>query len=322
MADQVIDDDVFVYTGGRAPQHVVNVIIDKSVKVIDDEAFFNNRNLRSVEFHAGVERIGRNSFCWCISLRRLKLLGVRVIHAGAFYNCSSLEDAEFGDELEKVGPEAFAHCNSLQSITMPSVRTIGEGAFSNCAVLTDAEFGDELAEFRVGAFDGCNKLRRIAIPLKDDIFIFSEYVRTFNPNQFECCPVLTTVDLVGGGIHKTVASLHLENWRNEMNEEIQLINRVLPATRHNKAYKIIQWIRSVIRKIEHYKAEHNLLLKEATTLLELALWKANISWTDGAIDKAEVRITRGKVKRTRREKQITCGASIVIKNVLPFLQLK
>ena len=33
MADHVAaGDDIFVYTGGQAPQHVVNAIIDESVK--------------------------------------------------------------------------------------------------------------------------------------------------------------------------------------------------------------------------------------------------------------------------------------------------
>jgi hypothetical protein len=36
------------------------------------------------------------------------------------------------------------------------------------------------------------------------------------------------------------------------------------------------WMRSVIDRMEHYKAEHNILVNEAATLLELALWKAKL----------------------------------------------
>jgi len=109
-----------------------------------------------------------------------------------------------------------------------------------------------------------------------------------------------------------------------MREESNRINRVLPGIYwEGKAGIIRQWIQSVIRKIEHYKAEHKKVLKEAATLLELALWKANIDWAEGAVkEETVVTITRGKAKRARREKQIISGASIVIKNVLPFLQLK
>ena len=53
MADHAAGDDIFVYTGGRAPQHVVNAIIDESVEEIDDGAFRNNPNLKSVVCHDG-----------------------------------------------------------------------------------------------------------------------------------------------------------------------------------------------------------------------------------------------------------------------------
>ena len=95
----------------------------------------------------------------------------------------------------------------------------------------DAEFGEDLETIGSGAFWG-SKLRRIAIPLKDEVFQLSDYGITYNQdwyNQFHDCPNLRRVDLVGG-IHKTIASLHLESWRNEMNEEIQRIDQILLGT--------------------------------------------------------------------------------------------
>jgi hypothetical protein len=54
------------------------------------------------------------------------------------------------------------------------------------------------------------------------------------------------------------------------------------------------------------------------TQLELALWKAKLD--EKEYDSLE---GRGKIdtEDTRKEKRITSGASIVIRNVLPFLQL-
>ena len=81
-------------------------------------------------------------------------------------------------------------------------------------------------------------------------------------------------------------------------------------------------MRAVFRYINYYKDEHKATLKEATTLLELALWKANLDENEeGVIEKVGVRTTRGRRKRARKEICVTSGASIVIKNVLPFLQL-
>jgi hypothetical protein len=202
MADQAVDDsDVFFYMGGRAPQHVMNVIIDESVTSIDDEAFYSNPNLRSVQFHAGVKRIGRLAFYNCPLLRQIKLPGVKLIEEGAFDSCSGLEDVDC-KKLETIDFCGFQHCTSLRNIMIPSVRTIRTWAFSESG-LTDAEFGKELEEIGLGAFKLCGSLRRIAIPLKDNMFIFNDVFQTYA--QFDCCKNLTTVDLVGG-IHRTLAS--------------------------------------------------------------------------------------------------------------------
>ncbi len=57
-------------------------------------------------------------------------------------------------------------------------------------------------------------------------------------------------------------------------------------------------------------------------MLELALWKAKIDDKEGGIIQQErVRSTRRHIKRARKERCVTSGASIVIKNVLPFLVL-
>jgi hypothetical protein len=94
------------------------------------------------------------------------------------------------------------------------------------------------------------------------------------------CPNLTVLDLVGG-VHRTVASLHLESWRHELIIEINRINQVLPNTLKSilKSREMKLWMRSVMSQLDHYKVEHKSLLKEATTLLELPLWKANLMKT-------------------------------------------
>eukprot|EP00986_Skeletonema_menzelii_P019271 scaffold27392_cov308-Skeletonema_menzelii.AAC.1 len=194
---------------------------------------------------------------------------------------------------------------------MPSVRDIGKHAFYGCKELSDVEFGEALETLQRGAFDYCPKLKRIALPLKDIMI---------EDRVFGECPMLTTVDMVGG-IHNTVASLHMESWRNEINEEINRINETLPTLERVKTQAIQQWMKSAFRRLDHYKAEHRRLLKEATTLLELALWKANLA-DDGGGEGKGVRTTRGSRKRARKESCVTSGASIVIKNVLPFLALK
>ena len=323
MADHAAGDDIFVYTGGEAPQHVVNAIIDESIEEIDDDAFFENPNLRSVVCHDRLLRVGTGAFQSCGSFQRVKMPGVKIIEPWAFYWCNNLKGVEF-DKLETVGKNAFTGCASLKRVKLPKVKTIGIRAFSNSGV-QDAELGGEdLETIGSGAFRGSN-LRRIAIPLRDEMFEPSTWGRFYT--QFHFCPNLTTVDLVGR-IHKTVASLHLESWRNEMNEEIQRINQILPGTAHDeKTDEIVQWIRSVIRKIEHYKAEHRELLKEVAKLLELALWKSKLADFTADDDKCSAEEKAAKkakidVGEARKEAHITSGSDIIIKNVLPYLKME
>jgi hypothetical protein len=237
----------------------------------------------------------------------IKLLGVRVIKLGAFSGCFGITELEFGVELETIEHWAFSSCRSLRTVTMPYLKIIGRWAFSHCQQLTDLELPEGLETLREYAFCNCINLRGITMPLKSDMI---------GAHVFGQCPNLTTLDLVGR-IHRKIDSLHLESWKNEMNEEINRINQVLPNALSEEKTAVIQlWIKSVIR------AEHKALLKEATTLLELALWKANLDDNEGGVlEKVGVRTTRGRRKRARKEISVTSGASIVIKNVFPFLQL-
>ncbi|KAK1737868.1 leucine-rich repeat domain-containing protein [Skeletonema marinoi] len=188
------------------PQDVTQVIIDRSVSIIQRGAFFQRTKLVSVETHEGIESVEMNAFNSCCRLRKINLIGVREVERAAFHSCSALTDVEFGDKLETIGDDAFNFCISLQKLTMPSVRIIEAGAFAECAQLTEAEFGGNLETIQQQAFYTCPSLRRIVIPLKDDMI--PEHVVQHRCSQFDRCPNLTTVDLVGG-IHNTVSCLLL-----------------------------------------------------------------------------------------------------------------
>ena len=320
--DNFFDGDIFIYRGGRAPQHVTHVLIDKSVNEIEEDAFNHCEHLEQVDTHDGLRKIAKKAFIRCPSLRRINLKSAIEIGEDAFYRCENLESVEFGDKLETIGGSAFLGCFPLNpSLKLPSIITMGGGAFMKCSCLTDVELSERLEKIGAGALDDCYRLQRIAIPLKRDLFEFNRNMQKYN--QFDGCEQLTTVHLVGG-IHKTVASLHMEIWRTEMTAEINRINQVLPNTRSSqKTEEIRHWMHSVLEKMDHYKAEHCGYVREGITLLELALWKANLEEKEAdRLEREGRRLTRRSRKRARKEINVTSGAGIVIKNVLPFLQLE
>jgi hypothetical protein len=312
-------NDIFVYTGGeqRVPDDVKRVQIAENVDTILAETFRDREELIAVEGHDKIKKIEECAFIGCYRLRLVaKMRGVVEIKQYAFSSCWELSDIDF-TKLEIIGEGAFLNCRSLRSINMPSIRRVGQCAFMRCVQLTDAVFGKDLERIEENIFYECTALGQIVIPLKYGLIIRN--------NTFNRCSNFSRVDAVAGGIHKTISSLHLESWRNEMHGEIERINQTLPNTPDYKAVAIQQWIERVLQRIEHYRTKHLILLKEAMTLLELALWKAKLL-NEADEKKCNVNVVTKKAKidvqSARKEHRVTCGASIVIKNVLPFLALK
>ncbi len=253
--------------GEVIPLHATHVFV--TAKVIRAWAFRLHPNIIEVICHEDVETIEEGAFSDCPRLRRVIMPGVLVVEAEAFCRCKLLMDVECG-KLESIGNGALCHCKSLISINLPSVRFIWGGAFQDCKALTDATFGTKLFRSEEYAFLGCTSLERIAIPLKDGMFPYDD--------TFQECEKLKHVDLVEGGLHKIIAALHLERWRNRMNEEIDSISQTLPTAdagyydheeddgetdvAGEKAIAIRTWIRSLVGKILHHKAEHRRLLDE------------------------------------------------------------
>ncbi len=312
------DDDIFVYTGGEqeVPRDVKRVRIAENVDIIARLVFYNCRELIEVEGHNKLKKIEEYAFKRCRLLRRVtKMTGIIEIEKQAFNSCTSLSELDV-DKLEIIGEGAFFWCKTLRPINMTSIRRIGRSAFTSCGALTDAVFGQNLERIEVAFVYAA--LRRIIIPLKDNLIIGN--------TAFNYCGNLSRVDTLDGGIHKTISSLHIESWRTEMEGEIDRINQTLPNTESSEKTEAIQeWVTRVLGRMKYFKTEHLILLKEAMTLLELALWKAKLLHE---VDekKCSVEIITKEAKpdteSARKKLRVTCGASIVIKNVLPFLALE
>eukprot|EP00986_Skeletonema_menzelii_P014680 scaffold9978_cov117-Skeletonema_menzelii.AAC.7 len=278
--------EYYIFTGmvgDVIPRHVTHVRIDKSLKVVPARAFYEHPNIEEVECHDGIERIEAEAFYYCPSLRRVIMPGVKVIEQYASYKCLALTSIDCG-KLEILVECAFGSCRSLSIVDLPYIRILERAGFSGCTNLTSVKFGKDLESIGEWAFAYCPSLERITLPLKDGMIASNSIVRR--------CVKLNRVELVGG-VHETVAALLLEEWKNDVNEEIDAINRFLPNIPYgsvgsdvneeidainrilpNIPYgsvgrtKVIRaWIRSVLRKIVHYKAEHRRYLNEAAATL-------------------------------------------------------
>ena len=226
-------------------------------------------NIEELKCHDGVEKIELLAFFVCPSLLRVIMPGVKEVEERAFCVCRALNYIECG-KLEIIGKQAFGGC-SLSSIDLLSIRLVGDNAFAGSENLTSVKFGKELVSIRRGAFYRCPALERVTIPLKDGILA--------DDNVFLVCEKLNHIDLVEKEVlNETVAALQMEEWKHDMNEEIDSINRILPNTPDGtfdepggKTQVIREWIISVLLKIIHYKAEHRRCLNEAAITLQPSL---------------------------------------------------
>ena len=127
-----------VYYEGTATE----ITIPNDIKVISQNAFYENDNIKSVVIPNSVQNIGASTFYWCTALESVTIgNGVESIGDSAFYECSSLESIVIPNSVITIGVEVFSYCSALKSLTIgSSVTSIGEDAFSGCVNLTEINF--------------------------------------------------------------------------------------------------------------------------------------------------------------------------------------
>ncbi|KAL7426952.1 hypothetical protein ACHAXH_002021 [Discostella pseudostelligera] len=106
--------------------------------------------------------------------------------------------------------------------------------------------------------------------------------------------------LLEASVLKRVDSLKNNKWRAELERDIELL-----PSQANAAEECTMELFAKVNSFE--------VIKDATSLIELALWKATMS------DRGQKKMRTGNDLSYRKQCRVNCGAEIVIKNVLPYL---
>ena len=172
-----------------------------------------------------------------------------------FYNCKQLREVIFNEGLQKIGPYAFHNCISLSSITFPSTITeIGSYAFYSCRSLREVVFRGVPREIGIAAFHNCTPLERFTFPTKSSRL--DTLIQTGHWDEIN-----NRVDTARGVVERSgvlfVSAQAMGEGRN------------WNAVRRD--------LDKIIRLISYYE------LKEATSMLELALWKFKLDQVDKPI---------------------------------------
>ena len=134
--------------------------INFTVTAISDWAFWNCKDLMSVNIPSSVTCIGEAAFRDCSGLTSVNIPNsVTIIGERAFLNCSSLKSVTIPNTISTIGEMVFSGCSSLTSVTIPSsVTSIGRAAFYDCSGLTSVSIPNTVTSIGSGVFSYCNGL--------------------------------------------------------------------------------------------------------------------------------------------------------------------
>ncbi len=160
-----IDESAF-----RDNLNLKSVIIPWTVKVIDEDAFAGCENLESVTFSEGLESFDESAFYGCKAIKSLTLPSTLLsVDSYTFYGCSSLEEVTMLGCYD-IRANSFAECMSLRSVVIKSDKvpeygySIKSNAFSGCKAVEKIIFAPGLSEIGSWNFADTANLKEVFLP--------------------------------------------------------------------------------------------------------------------------------------------------------------
>ncbi|MBP3763555.1 MAG: leucine-rich repeat domain-containing protein [Bacteroidales bacterium] len=148
-----------------AHPNLVRARIPSSVVCIEDNAFYYNLYLDSVQIPNTVTRIGKMAFAGCIRLNSVTLPdSLTYIGDYTFYMCSNLMSMPLPATLDSIGYAAFIGCQYLLLDSLPgSLTSIGDFAFHGCRSTTVRSLPRGLTRIGAGTFYNCRGAGTLSI---------------------------------------------------------------------------------------------------------------------------------------------------------------
>ena len=145
-------------------------IIPEGTTMIENSAFENRSDLKSIVIPNSVTVIGQDAFRNCKSLKDVVIPdSVTEIWGGAFFNCSALTHIDIPCSVTKIMGSAFGR-TGLTSIDIPhSVTNIGSYVFSHTP-LEKIVFPNSVTEIGAGVVADCNALSCLIVEEGNPIY--------------------------------------------------------------------------------------------------------------------------------------------------------
>jgi len=249
---------------------------------IGDSAFEECSRLSDISLHEGIQKLGETAFCDCDSLQHITIPStITELSDMAFYKCINLREVVLSEGLKKIGYSTFSGCESLNSIALPSsITEIGSTAFSGCINLREVILNSLIEDVGADAFHECSSLEKFKFQS-----ISTRIDNIIKAGQTEVESKVN--DIVGFGsmewrdnelfISSLTASIdQIFIIPSESFTEFMLMNMAIGRNSQWQELKAV--FEGIVRLLTYYE------MKEATTLFELAFWKAKIDETDDVVN--------------------------------------
>ena len=190
---------------------LTDVVLPQELSRMDYRAFYECKELASIEGTESVGEYGKAVFESCSKLAKVMLpptmtvvpeamfsrcsvldgvelpAGLTTVEADAFYGCG-LTSITLPQSLENIGNDAFGYTDITTLVLPASVRTLGDGAFSGCKQLADLTLNEGLVTIGERAFNSVGA-EKITVP---------STVTSIGSSAFGTCANLTEVVLPEG----------------------------------------------------------------------------------------------------------------------------
>ena len=200
------------------------------VTKINDEAFYNCKNIEQIRLPDSIKIIGNSAFSNCTNLKEIQFSNsLEEIGEKAFLNCKALNEVNLPDSVAQIGYSPFSDCSSLQKINIPKSLTKIPAYFVSNTSVKNIEIPKNILEIGGHAFQN-TQLQSIKIPETitkiPDYFVEScpitnieipanieeiggwafygtkitninipNTVKKIGTNAFKCCPYLETAEI-------------------------------------------------------------------------------------------------------------------------------
>lgn len=148
------------------------------VTAIEEETFFERRELTSVTMPDCIETIGNLAFLSCDKVKNLTLsANLKEIGMDAFSHCCALTKVDIPEGVTSIKSSAFSGCTGLEEVTISdSVRDIGGWAFAGCTALKKVTIGSGVKDYGGLVFGYCPNLTEIRIAADNPSFTIEDGV--------------------------------------------------------------------------------------------------------------------------------------------------